>query len=52
MDIGVDGVQLVDADHSASNTTQKPPEIELETSDILERTPTATIATVDMNEKF
>uniref|UniRef100_A0A1A9V5Z2 DUF4773 domain-containing protein n=1 Tax=Glossina austeni TaxID=7395 RepID=A0A1A9V5Z2_GLOAU len=52
MDIGVDGLQLVDADHSALNTTQKPPEIELETSDILERAPTKTIVTVDVNEKF
>uniref|UniRef100_A0A1A9W2T4 DUF4773 domain-containing protein n=1 Tax=Glossina brevipalpis TaxID=37001 RepID=A0A1A9W2T4_9MUSC len=52
MDIGVDGIQIVDPDHNISNTTEKPPEIELETSDLLKQTSTTTIVTVRVNEKF
>lgn len=53
MDIGTGGIQIVDPDHHFTTTTstEKPPEIELETNDFF-KDPTPTMSSIELNEKI
>ncbi|KNC32146.1 hypothetical protein FF38_03502 [Lucilia cuprina] len=53
MDVGTGGIQFVDPNHDIVSTTstEKPPEIELETSDYV-KTSTPTISSFELNDKI
>ncbi|XP_065364957.1 uncharacterized protein LOC135958016 [Calliphora vicina] len=52
MDVGAGGIQFVEPDHQVVSTTstEKPPEIELETSDFI-KIATPTMSNIELNEK-
>lgn len=53
MDVGAGGIQFVEPDHQVVSTTstEKPPEIELETSDFIKIATPPTISNIELNEK-
>ncbi|KAM7359437.1 uncharacterized protein ACRADG_012659 [Cochliomyia hominivorax] len=52
MDIGTGGIQIVEPDHQVISTTstEKPPEIELETNDFI-KVPTPTMSNLELNDE-